>query len=41
MHANLEIPNIDQHGGPRVVAKRVQIQIMDQLYHLRDGEEDN
>lgn len=40
MDANLEIPYIDQRGGPRAVAKRIQRQILDQFDNLRDGEDD-
>ncbi|XP_008179536.1 putative nuclease HARBI1 [Acyrthosiphon pisum] len=41
MDANLEIPYyIDQQGGPRAVAKRIQRQILDQFDNLRDREDD-
>lgn len=39
MDANLEVPYIDQRGGPRAVAKRIQRQILDQFDNLRDGED--
>ncbi|XP_029340937.1 putative nuclease HARBI1 [Acyrthosiphon pisum] len=38
IYENIEIPNIDQQGGPRAVAKRIQRHILDQYDHLRDGE---
>lgn len=38
MNDNLEIPYIDQRGGPRAVAKRIQRQILDQFHSLRNGE---
>lgn len=37
---NLEMPHIDQQGGPRAVGKRIQRQIIDQYDNLRDGEDD-
>jgi len=36
---NLELPYIDQRGGPRAVATRIQKQILDRFNHLRDGED--
>lgn len=37
---NLEMPHIDQQGGPRAVGKRIQRQIIDRYDNLRDGEDD-
>lgn len=41
IYENIEIPNTDQQGGPRAVAKRIQRHILDQFDHLRDGEEED
>jgi len=41
IYENIEIPYIDQQGGPRAVAKRIPKHILDQFDHLRDGEEED
>lgn len=36
INENLEVPYIDQRGGPQEVVKRIQKQILDWFDHLRD-----